>query len=253
MIMERWRYRYDDDTMTSWLLHQQRWRYDEDAMTSWLLHLLRLRWNWKWQHHQMLVGIEDYLMVGRLIVYCEGENACHASSCGVYVWPTWWRSDHTGDTCISPVFSSALPCLRPLSSLLSPWRIELMQQRRRGHQDIVPMVKDNDGACIMMCGVHGHFHSWYVLRLRRDVHRKCWRQIFLGAPPRGNFGKWRHLGEISGSGATSGKWREVTGELDGNKIVWPTLSWENYRCTEEFSTPEKKLRGNREGSNRDHW
>ena len=118
--------------MTSWLLHQKQWRYNEDAMTSWLLHLLCLRWNPKWQHHQMLVRKEDYLMVGRLIVYCEWENACHAFSCGVYVWPTWWRSDHTGDTCILPVFSSALPCLRPLSSLLLPWRIELMQQRRRG-------------------------------------------------------------------------------------------------------------------------
>ena len=38
-------------------------------------------------------------------------------------------------------------------------------------------------------------------------------------------GKWRHLGEMAGSGATSGKFREVTGELDGNKkIVWPSLS-----------------------------
>jgi len=43
-----------------------------------------------------------------------------------------------------------------------------------------------------------------------------WREV---VPPRGNFRKWRHLGEISGSGATSGKWWEVTGELDGNKIV----------------------------------
>ena len=35
----------------------------------------------------------------------------------------------------------------------------------------------------------------------------------------GKFFGGRHLGEISGSGATLGKWREVTGELDGNKIV----------------------------------
>ena len=44
----------------------------------------------------------------------------------------------------------------------------------------------------------------------------------------GKFFWGRHLGEMAevapprgngGSGATSGKWREVTGELDGNKIV----------------------------------
>ena len=128
---------------------------------------------------------------------------------------------------------------------------------------ISPMVKDKDGACIMMCGVHGHFHGWYVLRLRRDVRRSFWRQNFLvdkiGRRTWNLSTKWLHWvkwREVSALGAINlsakwlhwVKWREVSalGAMVGSGAL-------NYRRTEEFSTPEKKLMGNREGSNGDHW